>query len=411
MRGARAWAAAVTAVAAAFAVSAAPSSARAGAAAAAGDGPGGLAPARALLVYEQDTGRVVFAENGNAELPIASTTKLMTAFVTVEQEHPGRILTEQRYAAGPGESLAGVPPGSRLSLADMLRAMLLPSGNDVAHSLAIDVGGTVSGFVAQMNFWAGVLKLGRTRFTTPVGLDQPGGNYSTALDLARLTTVLLRDPLVAAIVREPRAQLGDGLVVDNRNDLLARNPWVVGVKTGSTLDAGYCMVGAARRHGVRVISVVLGAPSVAARDSNTLALLRYGLSRYRRARIARAGQVLGMLAIKGRHRRVAVVAARSASLVIGASAQVHAALRLPARLVGPLPAGARVGSIVVRADGRRVLSVPLVTATPVPRPAAVGRRDDPLLWIAAGGGVGMVLVGCSLPLMRKRSARATLEVS
>jgi serine-type D-Ala-D-Ala carboxypeptidase (penicillin-binding protein 5/6) len=376
-------------------------------------GPAGLVPAAALLVYQPDTGTVVFSDNGDEELPIASTTKLMTAFVAVEHLRAERVLTEQPYAATPGESLAGIPAGARLSLADMLRAMLLPSGNDVAHSLAIDVGGSVDGFVAQMNFWAGLLRLGRTHYTTPVGLDQPGGNYSTALDLARLTAVLLRDPLVASIVRQPSATLGDGLVVHNRNDLLAGNPWVIGVKTGSTVDAGYCMVGAGREHGVRVISVVLGAPTVAARDNDTLALLRYGLSRFRRARIARAGQLVGLLQVAGRSRRAAVVTGRSSSLVVGAAVHVHAALRLPSRLTGPLPAGTRVGAIVARVGGRRAATVPLVTAAavPAPRPAAASPGDRPLLWMAAGVGVGIVLVGCSLPFMRKRSARAALEVS
>ena len=163
----------------------------------------------------------------------------------------------------------------------MLRAMLLPSGNNVAYSLAVDVGGSTRNFVSLMNAWAAVLGLGRTHFTTPIGLDTPGGNYSTAIDLARLTRVLLRDPLVSAIVGQSRARLADGVVVGNRNDLVGAYPWVVGVKTGSTAAAGECLVAAASLNGVHLISVVLGAPSAAARDADTLALLRYGLSLFR----------------------------------------------------------------------------------------------------------------------------------
>jgi len=383
-----------------------------GAAAASPPGPAGLVPAHAMLVFEQDTGQVVYQSNGDAELPIASTTKLMTAYVTVLHVQPGQPLTEQPYVAGPGESLAGVPAGTRLSLADMLRAMLLPSGNDVAHSLALDVGGSVAHFVSMMNAAAAALKLGRTHFTTPIGLDQPPGNYSTALDLARLAQVLMGDPLVAAIVDQPSARLADGLVVVNRNDLLAGHPWVVGVKTGSTNAAGYCMVGAGFEHGVRVISVVLGAPSVAARDSDTLSLLSYGLSLFRRARIARIGQVFATVPVKGRRRTAKLVALQSASVVVADNARVHATLVVPARLVGPLPAGAVVGSIEVQANGRFVESVPLATATAVPGPwPRARRRDQPLVWMAAGAGLGALLLGCSLPLMRRRPARATLGVS
>src|SRR6185312_10596696 len=118
------------------------------------------------------------------------------------------------------------------------------------------------------------------------------------------------------------------------------------------------------------------------------------------------------VAVKGRRRGAVVVAERAASLVVGASVRVRVARELPPRLVGPLPAGSPAGSVVVREDGRRVLSLPLVTATAVPAPAPrLARRDDePLLWMVAGGAVGAILVGCSLPLMRRRLARATLEV-
>jgi D-alanyl-D-alanine carboxypeptidase (penicillin-binding protein 5/6) len=371
-------------------------------------------PARALLLFERDTGRVAFALNGNEELPIASTTKLMTALVTVRHVGPNQLLTEQPYAAGKGESLAGVPAGTRLGLADMLRAMLLPSGNDVANSLAIDVGGSISHFVALMNRRAGLLNLGRTHFTTPIGLDRPAGNYSTAFDLARLTAVLLDDPLVAAIVREPRARLADGLVVANRNDLLTDYPWVVGVKTGSTVGAGYCLVGAARLHGVNLISVVLGARSAAARDADTLALLRYGLDRFRRASIARAGQTYATVAVEGRRRKVRLVAARSLSLVVGRRTTLHAALLVPAQLIGPLPAGVVAGWIEVRENGRALTSVALRTAAAVPAPLPrppVRRHVSMLVWAAAAGGFGALLLGCSLPVMRRRSTRGDLETS
>ena len=224
------------------------------ASAAASSVPAGLGPASAFLLFERDTGTVVYARNANAELPVASLTKLMTAYVTVEREPVNAVLTERPYDATEGESLANVPAGTRLALPDMLRAMLLPSGNDVANSIAIDVGGSVPRFLALMKFWASLLHLGRTGFTTPVGLDTPPGNHSTAIDMARLANVLLRDPLVAAIVDERSARLADGQTVHNRNDLLGRYDWIVGMKTGHTPDAGYCMVGAARLDGVHLVS-------------------------------------------------------------------------------------------------------------------------------------------------------------
>jgi D-alanyl-D-alanine carboxypeptidase (penicillin-binding protein 5/6) len=372
-------------------------------------------PARALLLIREDTGAVVLSQNASAELAIASTTKLMTAYVTLQHEPLSARLAVDPYAAGPGESLAPVPVGTRLSVPDMLRAMLLPSGNNIAYSLALDVGGTVAHFVSMMNAAAAKLNMGRTHYTTPIGLDTPGDNYSTARDLAILARVVMRDALIREIVDERSATLSDGVTVINRNDLVGAYPWVVGVKTGSTFDAAECLVGAARLGGVRLISVVLGAPSIPARDADTLALLRYGLSLFRSARIAVAGETYATVPIRGRSRAVALIAAESATLVLARTSVLHAALEVPRRLSGPIAAGTREGSIEVSEDGRPVESVALVTATAVPAPppsppkivsrAASGQR---LVWIAGGGGLSATLVGCSLLLMRRRIARGAV---
>jgi len=321
--------------------------------------PAGLAalPAGALVLIARGSGKILFAERANNELPIASTTKLMTALVTVEREQAADTLVEQPYTAGLGESLADVPAGGRLGLADMLRAMLLPSGNNVAYSLALDVGGTIPRFVSMMNGLAALLDLGRTHFTTPIGLDTPGDNYSTATDLARLARVVLRDPLIAKIVDQPSARLADGVVVHNRNDLVGAYRWVVGVKTGSTQDAGYCLVAAASLNGVHLISVVLGAPSEAARDADTLALLRYGLSLFRSVPVAVAGRAYASVAVTGRSRRVRLIAKRSLRVVLARGVRLHVSRDGSPRdcsdRYGRAPSRARSGSTRTAASCRR----------------------------------------------------------
>jgi D-alanyl-D-alanine carboxypeptidase (penicillin-binding protein 5/6) len=259
------------------------------AAASAGARPSLALAAREALLVDTDTGTTLFALHPNREVPIASTTKLMTAYVTLEFETLNHMVVERPYDADDGsdQSLAGLPVGAHYSIADMLRAMLLPSGNDVAHSLALDVGGTRRHFLALMNAAARKLGLTHTHYTTPVGLDS-AGNYSSADDLETLAVALMRDPFFAAVVRERSAYLPHGIEVNNTNDLLAYH-FVVGIKTGHTLDAGYCLVGAGSRDGVHLISVVLGDPSEAARDDDTLTLLRYGLHRYDTRRIALKG--------------------------------------------------------------------------------------------------------------------------
>jgi D-alanyl-D-alanine carboxypeptidase (penicillin-binding protein 5/6) len=367
--------------------------------------PTGL-PARAEVLILEGSAKVLFAENANEELPIASTTKLMTAWVALHREPLRATLVEQPYDAEADESTAPVPAGTRLSLPDMLRAMLLPSGNNVAYSLSLDVGGSEEDFVEKMNAAASALGLGRTHYSTPIGLDTPPGNYSTAVDLSHLARALMRIRAFRQIVDEPSARLADGIVVDNRNDLVGAYPWVVGVKTGNTADAGECLVAAARLDGVRLISVVLGAPSEADRDSDTLALLRYGLSLYRRASVAAAGRVYASVPVSGRTRPARLVAGRSLRLVLARAVRLHVGLEVPSRLTGPIPAGTREGSLVVSEDGRRVTSVALVTAAAVPRPRQHGLHVPAGVWYGGGAGVLLLLVvGCSLPLMRRRAAR------
>ena len=183
-----------------------------------------------------------------------------------------------------------------MTVSDLLEALLLESANDAAVTLARGVSGSTRRFVAAMNRRARRLGLADTSYANPIGLDDPDG-YSTARDLAALAARLMRNRRFARIVDTPAARLASGArprVVENRNLLIASNPFVTGVKTGHTLRAGYVLVGAAgtRRTG-RVVSVVLGEPSEAARDADTLALLRWGLTRFRRVEPLRPGAAGG----------------------------------------------------------------------------------------------------------------------
>jgi D-alanyl-D-alanine carboxypeptidase (penicillin-binding protein 5/6) len=323
----------------------------------------------------------------------------MTAYVTLEYDPLTRVLVEQPYNARSGESLAHLPVGGRYSVADMLRALLLPSGNDVAHSLAIDVGGSGRHFVALMNRAARHLGLSETHYTTAIGLDTPG-NYSSAADLAALAQDLLRDPFFAAVVRERSAYL-PGAEVENTNDLLGAYPFVVGVKTGHTLAAGYCLVAAASWHGVHLISVVLGDPSNSGRDDDTLALLRYGLALFHHERFAVEGREYKEVAVTGSAQPVALVAERSGGLIVSRDDKVDVSfVGVPTELQGPIAAGTPEGTLDVTEDGRLALSVPLVTAVAVaaPTPSSAGLYGVALPLLAG-------LAGCSLMIMRRSLGR------
>jgi serine-type D-Ala-D-Ala carboxypeptidase (penicillin-binding protein 5/6) len=324
--------------------------------------------APAAIVIDARTGELLYGRREEDRRSIASTTKLMTAMITLARTTPGEAFRMPPYPIGAAESKLGLRSGERMKVRDLLRAMMLPSANDAAYDLAVNVAGSKNAFVRLMNARARALGLTETHYSTPVGLDDPQ-NYSSARDLARLASLLLRNKTFARVVDLPSARLRSGShprTVINRNDLVRRVPWVDGVKTGHTARAGYVLVGSARYRGAAVISVVLGTPSEAARDSDSLTLLRWGLSRFRRALAVVAHRAYARANVKWHDgEKVDLVADRSYSLVVRRGLRVTRRVDAPNELEGPLAKGSRVGTLHVIYRGRVVKSVPLVTASRV----------------------------------------------
>src|SRR3712207_1531637 len=192
----------------------------------------------------------------------------MTALLAHEGVALDDVLTAAPYQPAPAESVVGLAPGERMTVRDLLRALVLPSANDAAVTLATGISGSVGAFVEEMNARARQLELRDTRYANPVGLDAPT-NRSSARDLVRLAAVLRRDDFFRETTDLPRVTLRSGArprTVLNRNRLVRDVGFVDGVKTGRTIQAGYVLVGSATRDGVTVISAVLGEPSEAVRD-------------------------------------------------------------------------------------------------------------------------------------------------
>ncbi len=370
--------------------------------------------ARSAILVQPDTGEIVYRRAATARRPIASATKLMTALLTLESGSLDRTVRAVRYAASPVESLMGLRAGERVTVRDLMVGLLLASGNDAATTLAVRIGGSRRAFVRRMNVRARQLGLADTHYANPVGLDDPR-NYSSAEDLVKLTLILLRDPFFARTVNRTSASVVSGgrrRTLTNRDLLVDEVPWVDGVKTGHTTQAGYVLVSAARRRGVRLVSAVLGDPSEGARDADSLALLRWGLARYRSTTPVRAGEVLARPRLTDRAARTRLVAARGVRTVVrrGERAAIH--VQAPAEVAGPLRRGQRVGTVTVSRRGRRIASVALVAAAPVAA-ATLGDRVSsalPSAWVVV---LVLGVLACSLPLalrqrrrVRRRQARA-----
>ena len=350
-------------VAAALVAVAAPGSA------AAAPAPPRVPTAQAAIVVDARDGTVMFAKRPDAERAIASTTKLMTALLSLEEARPGDVFTAPAYEAAPAESRINLREGERMTVHDLLEALLLESANDAAVDLAENIAGSREAFVSQMNDRAAELGLDHTSYANPIGLDDPD-NYSSARDLATLARTLLRNRRFARIVDMPEATLESGArprVVENRNDLVAAYPWVSGVKTGYTQNAGNVLVGAAERGPrARVVSVVLGEPTEAARDADTLTLLRWGLRRFSRVKVLDSRRALARSDIEYRDEQARLVPRRTVVLTVRDGQRLRRRVNAPDELEGPRGAGERVGSVTVLVDGRPVRRVALVTATDVP---------------------------------------------
>ncbi|MEK6228038.1 MAG: D-alanyl-D-alanine carboxypeptidase family protein [Actinomycetota bacterium] len=328
-----------------------------------------LPGAQAAILIDARDGGVMFQRDPDERRSIASTTKLMTALLTLERAKPGDVYRAPAYSALPAESKIDLRAGERMRVDDLLEALLLESANDAAVTLAQGVSGSRPAFVRDMNARARELGLTGTSYANPIGLDDPD-NYSTARDLAALARRLMRNRRFASIVDMPAANLESGTrprALDNRNDLVGRYDFVDGVKTGHTGTAGYVLVGAAGGPlGARVISVVLGEPSETARDTESLALLRYGLAQFHRVQPLNESKPVATAAVKHFDERASLVPENDALVVARRGQRVRTSVDAPEELEGELPAGHPVGRITVLRGDQVVRRVRLVTATEVP---------------------------------------------
>lgn len=363
--------------------------------------------ARAWALIDARTGDVLASHAIARQLPVASTTKLMTAYVALHELPLNRIVRAAPYEAEYGESLLGLRPGQRVSARDLLYGLILRSGNDAAYDLARAAAGSERRFVVQMNRYAAALGLSDTRYANPIGLDQRG-NHSSAGDLVALTRRLLRIPIFAKIAASRSAELRSlrpPRRIETINELLELAPWVDGVKTGHTFGARYVLVGSGRRKGVELIAAVVGTETDEDRFDDTLQLLEYGFSGYRRRVPIRAGQTLATPSIAYAGGNLKLRAARTVAVGVRSGQLMSTSVRAPREVKGPIRRGARLGTAVVRVDGLRAASVPLLAGQAVPKASVLERArsfvEDHLLWIVLA--LSAILVAAVL--LRRRRTR------
>ena len=351
-----------------------------------------LAPAvaaRAWLLADLASDQVLVAHRADERVEPASLTKLMSAYLVFGAMREGRLAADQqveisaRAWRAPG-ARSFLEPGSRVSVDTLLRGLVVQSGNDAAIALAEALAGTEAQFVAQMNEEAGRLGLAATRFANATGLPHPQ-HYSSARDLARLAEALIRDFPGEYARYYSQKEFGHNDIVQlNRNRLLWLDPSVDGVKTGYTATAGYCLIASAERGGRRLLSVVLGADSEAARARESLRLLNWGFRHFDGVRLYAAGEAVREVEVwKGA--LAAVKAGFLRGLVItvprGEAAKLAAELVTHPPVLAPVAKGDKVGVLRVALEGRPVGEYAVVALEAVPQAGWLGRAWDTLrLW-------------------------------
>jgi D-alanyl-D-alanine carboxypeptidase (penicillin-binding protein 5/6) len=336
--------------------------------------------ANSAIVIDARDGRALYEKAADARRPIASATKLMTALLVLEQAKLSDTMTAGRYRSLAAESKINLREGERMTVADLLRGLLVYSANDAADTLAAGVAGSTDSFVREMNRRAQQLGLTGTRYANPVGLDE-AGNYSTARDLTKLVMKLREFPFFRRTARARSVTLRSGSHVRtlaNRNELVRRFNWIDGVKTGHTLQAGYVLVASSRRGGVPLVSVVLGTPSDGARYTDTLALFTYAVGRYHRVEPVKQREVVAQVPIRYRAgAKLDLITARSVHRVVRRGSQPFKlrVVGLPDEVEGPIAYRQRIARVEVLLDGRVATRVGLLAANDVPE-AGLGRKTQ-----------------------------------
>ncbi len=367
---------------------------------AAGFAKGPQIEARSWALIDARSGDVLVSHAARRHLPIASTTKLMTAYVVLHELPLDHMVRAAPYDAEYGESLLGLRPGQRISVRDLLYGLILRSGNDAAYDLALAAAGSEQRFVAEMNHYAAALGLADTHYANPIGLDEPG-NYSSAADLATLTRHLLAIPAFAKIADARSAVLRSvhpRRRITTINELLRMAPWVTGVKTGHTFGALYVLVGSGQRKGIDLISVAVGAPTDEDRFSDNIDLLDYGFSLYKRRVPIKAGTVLARPAIRYSGGKLPLHAARTIAVGLRLGQRMSVVVRAPDEVEGPIDRGATLGRASVYVDGRRMASVSLLAPHAVAEATLLERAgsflDDEK--IPVGIALCVILIGAVL---------------
>ena len=332
-------------------------------------------PTKAWLLMDYDSGQVLASANQDEALPPASLTKMMTSYIVEQALRSGKLkptdlvsVSENAWCRGTSaESCMYLPLNSQATVIDILRGIIVQSGNDASKAIAEHMAGSEAGFAKLMNAEAQRLGMTKTTFVNPTGLPDPA-HKSSALDLAILARAIIQDGAEYYPLYAEREFKYNGIKQGNRNALLYTDPTVDGLKTGHTSEAGFCLVTSAKRNEMRLISVILNTHSAQARADQTRELLAWGYSQFEKATPIPPTAVVATVKVGfGKADTVPAVLGAPWMLTVPRGQQVQTTVELKPGLEAPIAKGAVIGKVVATSKGKPLGETLLVAQAEVER--------------------------------------------
>ncbi|MEY4447972.1 MAG: D-alanyl-D-alanine carboxypeptidase DacC precursor [Pseudomonadota bacterium] len=331
--------------------------------------------AKAWLLMDSDSGELLASANVDEPLPPASLTKMMTSYIVEQALRSGKLkptdlvtVSENAWCRGTNtESCMYLPLNSQATVIDILRGIIVQSGNDASKAIAEHMAGSEAGFAKLMNEEVKKLGMTKTNFVNPTGLPDPA-HKSSARDLAILARAIIRNSADYYAIYAEREFKFNGIKQGNRNALLYTDPTVDGLKTGHTQEAGYCLVTSSVRNGMRLITVVLNAGSAKSRADETRTLLGWGFGSFEKVTPFQPNAVVASAkVIFGKADTVAAGLSAPWLVTVPRGQQVQTAIEVKPGLEAPIAKGAEVGKVIATSNGKTIAEAPLVAQAEVER--------------------------------------------
>ncbi len=347
--------------------------------------------AEAYILLDATTGEVLIEHNADEMLPPASLTKMMTSYIVSEEISTGELketdevlISEDAWKRGgtnSGGSTMFLKPKSRVNVLDLLKGVIIQSGNDASIALAQHLAGSEEAFADVMNQYSQLLGMHSTHFVNATGWPAEG-HMSSARDLAILAGALINNHPEHYALYSQKNFTYNGIPQPNRNLLLYRDPSVDGLKTGYTRAAGYCLVSSAKKQGMRLITVVLGTKSKEARAVETQKLLAYGFRYFQTHPLYKAGEELSDSPVwKGVREKISLGITKNVVITIpkGSASSLKAEVSVDTKIEAPISKGQTLGELIVTLRGEEVYKGPLVALYDIEQSGFFARTKDSII--------------------------------